>query len=430
MNRPLLRVALLLAVSGSCLAQNSVPATKIEPPAKAEEPKRLVKVEGVKIESDGVALYDAARDAAKKVKDLSCMITTSFDSQKPVEGEIVVVFKDGAAGLPIGNYSLKGAMGDKKLTAVFDGKVLRTVNHVEKQLVEMPAQNGVAFPRDESGMLIPNWYIEARMPEQPGVSVRSIMKGERQAVDGVDCDTVIRTRVMERGDTKYISAETLVLGVADHLPRRIEMIVTQEGGEEPGEKMRSVTTFRDVKIDSAPAESVFALAAPEGYKTKTMTAEELANDEPKLAAKAGDTAKDFALKDADGKVWKLADFKGRVLLMDFWATWCGPCKAAMPKIQALHEKYKDKKVTIAGVNTWERGKDRDSKALKYMADQKYTYTSLLGGDDLASSYNVPGIPTLILVDGEGKILFTTVGVSDEAEKQIEELIEKELAKGK
>ncbi len=100
----------------------------------------------------------------------------------------------------------------------------------------------------------------------------------------------------------------------------------------------------------------------------------------------------------------------------------------MPKIQTLHEKYKDKKVTIAGVNTWERGKDE--KAVKYMKDQKYTYTCLLGGDDLASSYNVPGIPTLILVDGEGKILFTTVGVSDEAEKQIEELIEKELAKGK
>ncbi|MCC6970415.1 MAG: TlpA family protein disulfide reductase [Phycisphaerales bacterium] len=420
MNRPLLCVALLLGVSGSCLAQNSVPATKIEPPAKAEETK--------KIEGDGVALYDAARDAAKKVKDPSCKITSSYDGQKPVEGEIVVVFKDGAAGLPIGNYSLKGAMGDKKLAAVFDGKVLRTIDHVEKQLVEMPAQNGVAFPRDESGMLVPNWYLEARMPEQPGVSVRSIVKGERQAVDGVDCDTVVRTRVMEQGDTKYILAETLVLGVADHLPRRVEMIVTQEGGEEPGEKMRSVTTFRDVKIDSAPADSVFALAAPEGYKTKTMTAEDLANAEPKLAARAGDAAKDFALKDADGKVWKLADFKGRVLLMDFWATWCGPCKAAMPKIQALHEKYKDKKVTIAGVNTWERGKDE--KAVKYMQDQKYTYTCLLGGDDLASSYNVPGIPTLILVDGEGKILFTTVGVSDEAEKQIEELIEKELAKGK
>ncbi len=175
MNRPLLRVALLLAVSGSCLAQNSVPATKIEPPAKAEEPKRLVKVEGVKIESDGVALYDAARDAAKKVKDLSCKITTSFDSQKPVEGEIVVVFKDGAAGLPIGNYSLKGAMGDKKLVAVFDGKVMRTIDHVEKQLLEMPAQNGVAFPRDESGMLIPNWYIEARILVSEKLVVAMVM---------------------------------------------------------------------------------------------------------------------------------------------------------------------------------------------------------------------------------------------------------------
>lgn len=421
MKRQLLCVAVLLAISGRCLAQGAGEAGKIEPPSKADAPK---------VEGDGAALFDAARDAAKKVKDLSCKVTSSYDSQKPVEGEVVVVFRDGAVGLPVGNYSLLGSMGEKRLSAVFDGKVLRTINHAEKQLVEMPAQGGVAFPRDEAGMLIPNWYIEARMPEQPGISVRSIVKGERQVVDGVDCDTVVRTRVVDQSDTKFVLVETIALGAADRLPRRIEFIVTQEGGDEPGEKMRNVTTFRDVKVDTSPADSVFVLAAPEGYKTKTMTAEDLANEEPKLAAKAGDMAKDFALKDADGKEWKLADFKGRVVLLDFWATWCGPCKAAMPKIQALHEKYKDKKVTIAGVNTWERGKDRDAKALKYMADQKYTYTSLLGGDDLASSYGVPGIPTLILIDGEGKILFTTVGVSDEAEKQIEELIEKELAKDK
>ena len=127
MKRQILCIAALLAISGSCVAQNSVPATKIEPPAKAEETK--------KIEGDGVALYDAARDAAKKVKDLSCKVTTSYDSQKPVEGEIVVVFKDGAAGLPIGNYSLKGSIGDKKLSAVFDGKMMRSIDHIEKQLV-------------------------------------------------------------------------------------------------------------------------------------------------------------------------------------------------------------------------------------------------------------------------------------------------------
>lgn len=164
------------------------------------------------------------------------------------------------------------------------------------------------------------------------MSVRSIMKGERQAVDGVDCDTVVRTRVMEQGDTKYILAETIVLGVADHLPRRIEMIVTQEGGEEPGEKMRSVTTFRDAQDRHAPAESVFAPAAPEGYKTKTMTAEELANDEPQAGGEGRRYSQGFCAKDADGKVWKSAHFKGRVLLMDFWATWgVGWCKAAMPR---------------------------------------------------------------------------------------------------
>lgn len=413
-----MRVALcagvLLSMTGAVTAQSETPGAKLAQPAVKP------------VAGDGVALLDEAKAAASKIKDLSCKVTSSYSEGKPVEGEIVIVFKHGD-GLPIDRYSLLGTSGDKKLSAVFDGKVLRTINHAQKQLIEVTSDGGAAFPRDEAGMLIPNWYVEARMPEQPSVEVRSVVKGERQVIDGVECDTLVRTRAMGSGDTTIAIVETIAVGVTDRLPRRIELIVNQEGGEAPGEKVRGVTTFRNVKFDTSPAGTVFALAAPEGYSTKKMTAREMAEQEETLSVKVGDAAKDFALKDADGKEWKLADYKGRVLLLDFWATWCGPCREAMPKIQALHEKYKNRKVTIAGVNTFERGKT--DKAIKYMKDQGFAYTGLYGGDDLAEAYGVTGIPTLILIDGQGRILFTTVGVGDDAEKQIGDLIEQELAKG-
>ena len=122
-----------------------------------------------------------------------------------------------------------------------------------------------------------------------------------------------------------------------------------------------------------------------------------------------------------GKEVRLADYKGKVILIDFWATWCGPCKMAMPKIQALHEKYRDKAVSVFGVDTWERG--AADIAQKYMAQQGYTYGLLLKGDDLAKAYGISGIPTVVLIGPDGKILFTSVGFADKEEEHLAELID-------
>lgn len=137
----------------------------------------------------------------------------------------------------------------------------------------------------------------------------------------------------------------------------------------------------------------------------------------------GSTAPEWTLKDSSGKEHKLSDYRGKIVVMDFWATWCGPCKRAMPTIQKIHEEYKDKGVVVFGVNCWER-----DDAQKYMNDKKFTYGLLLKADDVATRYGVEGIPAFFIVDPTGKIAFSESGFGPNSEKEIRAALEKLLSK--
>lgn len=139
----------------------------------------------------------------------------------------------------------------------------------------------------------------------------------------------------------------------------------------------------------------------------------------------GDAAPDFNLTSLDGNQVSLASLKGEVVLLDFGATWCRPCKAAMPTIQKLHEAYKDKGVVILGVNTWEKNADA---AKDYMARNKFTYGRLLNGDDLAKAYGVTGIPTLVIIGKDGKVAMADMGLSDDTGASLRKVIDAALAK--
>jgi thiol-disulfide isomerase/thioredoxin/outer membrane lipoprotein-sorting protein len=134
--------------------------------------------------------------------------------------------------------------------------------------------------------------------------------------------------------------------------------------------------------------------------------------------KTGSLAPDWTLTDKDGKPVTLSALRGKVVLLDFWATWCGPCKMVMPVLQKLHTKYQDKGLLVIGVNSYERNGD----PVKFMKDNNYNYKLVLKGDQVAQTYKVEGIPTLYLLDKEGKIVFSQSGINQQLEAKLEELI--------
>jgi thiol-disulfide isomerase/thioredoxin len=132
----------------------------------------------------------------------------------------------------------------------------------------------------------------------------------------------------------------------------------------------------------------------------------------------GDTAPDWQLTDSEGKTHSLAEYRGKVVVMDFWATWCGPCKDVMTRMQKLHEKYKDQGVVVFGVNSWEK-KD----PVELMKQKRYNYGLLLKGEDIAAAYKVTSLPAVYMIGADGKIIYCHEGVDD---KNLASLIEKYL----
>jgi thiol-disulfide isomerase/thioredoxin len=130
----------------------------------------------------------------------------------------------------------------------------------------------------------------------------------------------------------------------------------------------------------------------------------------------GELAPDWQLSDAQGKTHSLSEYRGKVVVMDFWATWCGPCSEVMPRMQKLHEKYKDNGVVVFGVNAWEQ-----SDPVAFVKKKRYSYELLLKGEGIAEAYKVTTLPVIYIIGADGKIIYCHEGVDD---KNLSSVIEK------
>lgn len=136
-----------------------------------------------------------------------------------------------------------------------------------------------------------------------------------------------------------------------------------------------------------------------------------------------ETAPVFALNDLDGKKIDITDLKGKVVVVDFWATWCGPCKASFPGMQKMVNKYKDDpNVKFVFIDTWENGDDKKKLAGDFITSNKYSFHVLLDNDNkVVEQFKVEGIPTKFVIDKAGVVRFKAVGFDGSDDKLMSEL---------
>jgi len=326
------------------------------------------------------------------------------------------------------------------VTLLNGGKIMQ-VNAKEKTCTEGLELGGSMLGIAFAGC--PDWYRDDFGPAKVGEPLVLELAGT-VTVDDLECDLLKVVREIEIGVVgggedpaemtmqKIPLAELIAFARADGLPRRVSMGVPLPGEDAvPGMPAGPVVTITALKLNPNLEEAQFAMVKPEGYATVQPKQPEFAQPEmeggpaEQLKVKAGDAAPDFKLMGLDGKEVSLASLKGKVVLLDFWATWCGPCKAAMPTMQKLHDEYASKGVVILGVNTWEQKADA---AKDYMASKKFTYGCLLKGDDLATAYGISGIPTLVIIGKDGTIVEIEVGLADPSGAGLRKAIDAALKK--
>lgn len=137
------------------------------------------------------------------------------------------------------------------------------------------------------------------------------------------------------------------------------------------------------------------------------------------AAATPEPAPDFTLKSAAGTNVRLAELRGEVVMVNFWATWCGPCRQEMPLLEKLYGKYKDLGFTLLGVNV-----EQDSAAARrYLQDVKVSFPVLFDPDNgVTRQFGVQGMPSTVLIDRSGNVRFVHKGYKPGYEMKYDEQV--------
>ena len=171
---------------------------------------------------------------------------------------------------------------------------------------------------------------------------------------------------------------------------------------------------------------LLGILLPAGLIHAQLPVPELNHQLTKLATPVA--VPDFTLEDMDGESYTLSDYRGKVVMVNFWATWCPPCRRELPSMETLYQAFKDDSFTILAINQWES----PDHVFAYMGQLEVfpSFPIIFDRDSAVSqTFGVKGLPTTVLIDKRGRVVYRAVGGRDFNHPEVRAIIRKLLAAG-
>ena len=239
-----------------------------------------------------------------------------------------------------------------------------------------------------------------------GLHTAKILRTEKLEVGNTPVECLVVEVELEERDPDEKRMRTYWIDSQRNLVLKVVQLDKLSGDAANALETEITTTFRKADIDPSIPEGTFAFVPPEDAKEVAT----FRTSRP-TAIEVGSEAADFRLKDLEGRETQLKSLRGNVVLLNFWATWCGPCRLEMPVIENLHQQFHKKGLRVFGVNDEEIDTIRE-----YVAEHEYSFPTLVDTDQQAMNlYRIRGIPTMVVIDREGKIVQYRLGLSRESD---------------
>ncbi len=362
---------------------------------------------------DAAALLDMAADAMRAVTTVTYEAELDMRSEtgrRVVSGTVTLAkFEDNTGLVMSGRVAVSGKVvrrGVQKIDhfrIAFDGAVVRRYLVGSGVVLQADAgYGGEGLLRGEFGSLI-LWHFLTVDPLRASRLASEFSMMGTADVDGRPADIVKLKFTEQTAEINwYFDRET-------HYPVKRIRRFKSALGKDVDEVLTISNIVTGIEVDA----DTFMVDTPQG------TSLELMGRRPPSPFGVGDIAPDWTLKDGDGVEHSMTDYRGQLVVLDFWASWCPHCKNAMPAMQRLHDDYKDRGVAILGINCRERvGVD----PVEFVRESGFDYPILVDGGTVAPRYRVQDIPAFFVIGPDGRLLYRSSGFGAAQEQKLEQYI--------